>query len=677
MRTTRLARAGLLLVSTALFSTACSAERGEALAVGHSAILGGSQVYYDTDNVVYVAMPNGYCSGALLTNSWVLTAKECVVDASGNVLPASSLKVAHEVNITASTAYVTASKVVAHPNASAALLRLSTPITINGSTRNVNSVLSSGPAASLVNKTVSCYGYGWDSPTGNTSGTVLRSAQFSVIAATDDQIVVQASASGPSIWFGDSGGPCFYTDGTGRRTQIGVAWAVDSTTLPTRNFLVGAPGIRNWVRYYLLQSASDVMGFETLDGWQAGSLTRSLSDQSSEQLHSLALPVKGYVSVDSIALGPVPVSNSVAFDIQLPTQQANPYWYGSVDLSINVPSKGLNNQPIGHRELTGLALGKFQTIRMAVPSNIVQALAAQDYSDLSFSIAVNVPTNQTGDYLLDNLRFDQPDRLTVLPVLFVPSDSSISANDAEAARGLLREHLKITQRRYQILLGTDTFHFQVEEPGIYHGALTTLGYMNATPDPAHVMARELLAWKGENRTTSRHVFVSVLIRPAGQPCGVDGRNCLAGGGRTFNGGFGTGGGIVHMEYQSLLCDPSNGLYRDFPYPFLSTIEHEIGHAFGLVHVSTTDGRTLDCYFLQDAELSPSIMGYNPSHHSACLQESADPGIFEPEEYFLLDRNKLAFPNFFFVPAVHNPTGRDLVRVYNGECEQGPMGNLDP
>jgi hypothetical protein len=100
---------------------------------------------------------------------------------------------------------------------------------------------------------------------------------------------------------------------------------------------------------------------------------------------------------------------------------------------------------------------------------------------------------------------------------------------------------------------------------------------------------------------------------------------------------------MQLEYTSLASDT--------PYPFQSTLIHELGHAFGLTHA--------DCYG-EDMNTSESIMSYNTAHHSQRLAESATPGIFLPEEYFLLDLNALAFPSFVYDSARHNPSNKTLV-----------------
>lgn len=122
----------------------------------------------------------------------------------------------------------------------------------------------------------------------------------------------------------------------------------------------------------------------------------------------------------------------------------------------------------------------------------------------------------------------------------------------------------------------------------------------------------------------------------------------------MNGMPGTGGAFAHFELSSLLTDK--------PYPFQSTLVHELGHAFGL---------TLpNCYGYHLSE-NASVMSYNPKHHSSGLPASPGRGALNPEEYYAIALNRLAFPGFEFVPAVHNPGNKNMDKAVES-CFLGEM-----
>jgi hypothetical protein len=114
----------------------------------------------------------------------------------------------------------------------------------------------------------------------------------------------------------------------------------------------------------------------------------------------------------------------------------------------------------------------------------------------------------------------------------------------------------------------------------------------------------------------------------------------AGGGRPLNGGFNTGGGIVILSSRGL----------DASRNFQSTLQHEIGHGFGMPHV--------DAYG-HDMGTSPSLMSYNPKHHTNGFLPAAEPGRLMPEERRALALNRRAFPGLTFDPRRDVPAGYPL------------------
>ncbi len=243
-------------------------------------------------------------------------------------------------------------------------------------------------------------------------------------------------------------------------------------------------------------------------------------------------------------------------------------------------------------------------------------------------------------------------QLEVLPVIFVPSDnqSILTRGQIESIKDLLYRHIVLAQAHYRSMLETDTFKISGRGVVVFNAAQPASAYPSqeatSVPDSAHIILKELFEWTGEDRHSSRTVYVVVFARPAYSPG-------FLGGGRTFNGRPNTGGGYVHLELSSLLTDK--------PYPFQSTLVHELGHGFGLTHV--------DCHGY-DLATSESIMGYNLRHHSKGLVQSQPLAGLTPEDFFVLAQNKLAFPHFAYSSTKHNPANKQLTTI--DSCYLGAM-----
>jgi hypothetical protein len=155
----------------------------------------------------------------------------------------------------------------------------------------------------------------------------------------------------------------------------------------------------------LVVNQANVFGFEDVAHWSS---TVALSSSSTRTQGNKALGVKAknYVEVNSAALASLTGATSMlALDVQLPTAQPNPFWYGFVQLLVSAPSKGLSNVFLGTQELTGRPLAQYFRLTFSLPANVVTTLKAGGYNDFTIKLVVNVPSNATGTYLFDNLRF--------------------------------------------------------------------------------------------------------------------------------------------------------------------------------------------------------------------------------------------------------------------------------
>jgi len=238
--------------------------------------------------------------------------------------------------------------------------------------------------------------------------------------------------------------------------------------------------------------------------------------------------------------------------------------------------------------------------------------------------------------------------LVVTPIIFCPMSDSA----AERAHGyglaaahailptvehlkLFNSHIQLAANWYQKILGSK---FEFRPAKVYRAKQKSSYYLaNPESDSAHTILRELLDWKKITRKTCKNIFIVVYTDDSK-------RDTFLGGGRTIKGPPNTGGGYIELEFSSLISDK--------PYPFQSTLVHELGHAFGLVHV--------DCYGYNMAT-NPSIMAYNYDLHTSGLEPSQ--GTLNPEEFWTLALNKQVFPNFNFNEKQHNPKGKQFKPIY--------------
>jgi hypothetical protein len=215
----------------------------------------------------------------------------------------------------------------------------------------------------------------------------------------------------------------------------------------------------------------------------------------------------------------------------------------------------------------------------------------------------------------------------VLPIFFVPEGAAPPTE--KQAKDFMR-HVEWARKRYaELLPGHVTFGVAAKKPLVVQGS-QKLEYYRARPDwGAPDYAAELLAHLKCTRFNCPYVMLVLVMNPVDDyPGGL---------GQPVNGGFNTGGSIVLL--------PSSGLDK---YPILqSSMQHELGHGFGLPHVDV---------FGYDMRNNESLMSYNAKHHTNGFTPSPTPGKFIPEDIRALALNHRVFPKLRFDPDKDVPKG---------------------
>jgi parallel beta-helix repeat protein len=199
-------------------------------------------------------------------------------------------------------------------------------------------------------------------------------------------------------------------------------WVVSGLDLSRTDFVIanrssvtGSPGAALSTSEFSavaeVQGAAQFAGFEVSpDGgvpWTSQQANLTLNpDVKTEGLTSLQVNGSGWMSLKSPRFRTVvfdSVGTELAFDLFVPSAQANPFWVGSAQVWVTVPGPGIHSAYLGQVDLTPLPRGTWSTLRFTVPRNVREVLLG-DFADAQIEIALN---NQSAlaPFLLDNLRF--------------------------------------------------------------------------------------------------------------------------------------------------------------------------------------------------------------------------------------------------------------------------------
>lgn len=183
-------------------------------------IIDGTEISAEGTNHIHTSS----CSGILITNNWVLTAKHC----PNLTAPASQWEGFLGLQ------QADGRRFVVHPVFDAVLVELEAPLEMNGTTTGFRQQIYAGDKGGLVGKQVDCYGYG--RPNFPRQG-ILRTARFEIVdvpsGLPEDQrrnykknyphyLPIMKNAIGQLPSGGDSGGACIYTTPSGEKLLVGI-----------------------------------------------------------------------------------------------------------------------------------------------------------------------------------------------------------------------------------------------------------------------------------------------------------------------------------------------------------------------------------------------------------------------------------------------------------------------
>jgi len=96
------------------------------------------------------------------------------------------------------------------------------------------------------------------------------------------------------------------------------------------------------------------------------------------------------------------IAGQIEFNLALPPEQPNAYYFGATQLYLDCNSKNIFNAYVGQVELTGRRTGVFERVSFKIPSYLEGSLK-DGCEDLRVTIALNLPSDATGTYVLDDL----------------------------------------------------------------------------------------------------------------------------------------------------------------------------------------------------------------------------------------------------------------------------------
>lgn len=231
----------ILLIGASLLALAACGGDGsldEIVGSQSAAIIDGTPIKAEDSGFVALFSRSGWCSGTLLTNSWVLSSGHCVT--ADRLTPT-------RVTVVMGSQTRRAVHIAGHNSLDVVLLRLDQPFEMRGSKTGWQRKIYAGTAASLVGQVLYCYGYGNSTPATATQpasgfGT-LRTAKLRVSHASSHGYWVARNGT-EILAGGDSGSSCFAKMPFGEYHIAGVTNVASSVMAHQ----IGSDTLREWVK---------------------------------------------------------------------------------------------------------------------------------------------------------------------------------------------------------------------------------------------------------------------------------------------------------------------------------------------------------------------------------------------------------------------------------------------
>lgn len=172
-----------------------------------------------------------------------------------------------------------------------------------------------------------------------------------------------------------------------------------------------------------------IMGFETANSWIArGVFTTTATSTTDRTQGNYAMAVKDGFLLTTLTSLPVASTataltglgaSGASFEVDLlpPTVRPNDHldrFEGTMELLVSCPSRHLTPELVGSVDLSRLNPGSYNTVKYPIPSRIQNALAGENFSDLTFQFVLSWQLTNVGKlYLFDNLRVNSASVVTV------------------------------------------------------------------------------------------------------------------------------------------------------------------------------------------------------------------------------------------------------------------------